>query len=131
MDESLFVNLKVLAKLEPFQKINTRGRLFKVSTSSDTPSYLPEFIKRWWDGSTRDSDFSRIRDLVAKAFNALRNDHDRRKIISHLRRAVDGLRSLAKTYEQDLTYVCRITALIENIEEETGRFVDDLLDMDD
>ena len=53
MDESLFVNLKVLAKLEPFQKINTRGRLFKVTASSDTTSYLPEFIKRWWDGSTR------------------------------------------------------------------------------
>ena len=34
MDESLWVNLKVIANLQPFQRINTRPRLFQISQSN-------------------------------------------------------------------------------------------------
>lgn len=136
-DEALYVNLKVLAKLQPYQRINTRHVLFHVSAleSSDTYTkvftHVPEFIKRWWEGSTRDSDFARIRDLITKSLELLQNDKSRQKIIEHLREAIQGLENLKKTYENDLTFKCRIVTLIENIRENIGdKNVDIVLDFD-
>ena len=53
-DEALYVNLKVLAQLEPYQRVNTRQVLFQVSPLQSNSTYtkvfthVPEFVKRWW-----------------------------------------------------------------------------------
>ena len=134
-DEALYVNLKVLAKLQPYQRLNTRQTLFQVTpvdSSNKLTAYLshvPEFIKRWMEGSSRDSDFNRIRDVVYKAFNNMKQEKERAKIIQHLQQASTGLTNLKKTYENDLTYTCRITTLIDDIKENIGQYdVDVVLD---
>lgn len=125
-DEALYVNLKVLAQLEPYQRVNTRQVLFQVSPLQSNSTYtkvfthVPEFVKRWWEGSTRDSDFARIKDLISKSLVQLKSEKSRQKIIEHLRDAVKGLQNLQKTYENDLTFKCRIITLIENIRENIG-----------
>ena len=136
-DEALYVNLKVLAQLQPYQRLNTRQTLFQVTqidSSNKFTAYLthvPEFIKRWMEGSSRDSDFNRIRDLVYKAFNNMKQEKERSKIIEHLQKASNGLSNLKKTYEKDLTYTCRITTLIDDIKENIGQYnVDLVLDED-
>ena len=92
---------------------------------------MPEWLKRWMEGSTRDSDFNRIRDLVYKAFNTMKNEKDRAKVMEHLKLASNGLSNLKKTYETDLTYTCRITTLIDDIKEHIGQYnVDVVLDDD-
>ena len=83
------------------------------------------------EGSSRDSDFNRIRDLVYKAFNNMKQEKERSKIIEHLQKASNGLSNLKKTYEKDLTYTCRITTLIDDIKENIGQYnVDLVLDED-
>ena len=102
-DEALYVNLKVLAQLQPYQRLNTRQTLFKVTpveTSNKLTEYfthMPEWLRRWMEGSTRDSDFSRIRDLIYKAFKTMQQERERQKIINHLKDAMTGLNNLKKT----------------------------------
>lgn len=132
-DEALYVNLKVLAQLQPYQRLNTRQTLFQVTPADSGNKFtaylthVPEFIKRWMEGSSRDSDFNRIRDLVYKSFNIMKQDKERQKIIEHLQQASTGLTNLKKTYENDLTYTCRITTLIDDIKENIGQYNVDLV----
>ena len=69
--EVTFVNLKVLAKLEPYQKLNTRRTHFQISTPAISNSYvaLPEFVLRWWAGSNRENDYIRLKELYFAAID--------------------------------------------------------------
>ncbi len=111
MDEALWVNLKVISKLEPFQKINTRSRLFQI-TQTDISSSLFESISRWWSKSSRSSDFDRIKDLYELAEKS--ND-DNERLVIHLKDSLKGLHSLQKTYEDDITLKARIDCLIDYV----------------
>jgi len=135
-DEALYVNLKVLAQLQPYQRLNTRQTLFQV-TPVDTNNrlteyftHMPEWLRRWLEGSSRDSDFNRIRDLIYKAFKTMEREKDRQKVITHLRDGMVGLTNLKKTYEGDLTYKARITTLIDDIKEHVGVYVEEVLEDD-
>lgn len=135
-DEALYVNLKVLAQLQPYQRLNTRQTLFQITpvdTNNRFTEYLthvPEWLRRWMEGSSRDSDFSRIRDLIYKAFKTMEREPQRQKIITHLRDAMTGLHNLKKTYETDMTYMARITTLIDDIKEHVGQYVEEVLEDD-
>lgn len=113
MSEALWVNLKILSKLQPFQRINTRGALFKC----DQPRMLriPEFLDRWISGATRDSDFNRIRDLYTMAKNTIGEQDE--KLKRHLVDSTKGLESLQKTYENDIMMKARIDTLLEEVKE--------------
>ena len=114
-EETMWVNLKVLSKLEPFQRLNTRRNFFSLSKNNGlTFIPFPAWFKRWLEGSTRDSDFSRIKDLYTCAQNHLKEDEDGR-LKTHLRDSLKGLYSLQKTYENDQTMLARIDTLIENV----------------
>lgn len=119
MDESLWVNLKVMSHLEPFQKINTRSRLFQISTSNNALSSITvlESLQRWWSKSSRSSDFERIKDLYEYAEKKLndKEEKDRERLKTHLRDSLKGLQSLQKTYEDDVTLKARIDCLIDYV----------------
>ena len=118
-DEPLYVNLKVLSQLQPFQKINTRAALFKISNTEPNTvvQYIPEFIQRWWSGSSRESDFLRIKDLYSTARENMENEKKRETLIKHLIESKRGLLILQKTYENDVTFKARIDNLMEVIDE--------------
>ena len=61
-EEAVWVNLKILAKLQPFEKLGTRRAHFEINPSTT----IPEFIYRWWNGANRESDFNRIKRPVQK-----------------------------------------------------------------
>lgn len=111
MDEALWVNLKVISKLEPFQKINTRSRLFQITQTTMSNSLL-DSLQRWWTKSSRSSDFDRIKDLYELAEKS--ND-DKDRLIQHLTESLKGLHSLQKTYEDDITLKARIDCLIDYV----------------
>lgn len=120
MDESLWVNLKVMSQLQPFQRINTRSRLFQISTNNNTSLSsisLLESIQRWWSKSSRSSDFERIKDLYEYAEKKLndKEEKDRERLQTHLRDSLKGLQSLQKTYEDDVTLKARIDCLIDYV----------------
>ena len=111
----VWVNLKVLAKLEPFQKLNTRRTHFQLQTYN-TSSWvtIPEFMVRWWIGSNRESDYNRLKDLYISAAKLLQtNEKDR--MLEHLKESLKGLQSLQKTYENDATTKAKIDWLIDSV----------------
>ena len=106
MDETL-VNLRILSRLQPFQRLNTRRALFEITPKR---KFLPEWLQRWWEGSSRESDFGRIRDVYVAAFE-YPNDNMR----NHLSESIKGLQSLKKTYETDQTMLARLDNLIDSV----------------
>lgn len=101
---NIIINLKVIACLQPYQRLNTRETLFHLNKYK----YIPEWVQRWFEGSSRDSDFTRISDLYTAAL-------ERNVELLHLTRSINGLQALKKTYAGDTTMVARIDTLIENI----------------
>jgi hypothetical protein len=115
--EVLFVNLKVLSRLQPFERINTRSTHFTINNNTSTgyvSKYLPDFVSRWWSGSTRESDLTRVRDLYVETIMRINENHDDAESLRcHLKESLIGLESLKKTYEDDTTMICRLETLME------------------
>jgi hypothetical protein len=114
LDPTVWVNLKVIARLQPFQRLHTRALLFRIQRHK----YVPEFLQRWWDGSSRDSDFGRLQDVVGVAlqYRAASDDESvSQHMEQHLMDAVRGFTALKKTYELDTTMNARLDTLIEVI----------------
>lgn len=111
-----WVNLKVLAKLEPFQKLNTRRTHFQLQTYS-TNSYIqiPEFVIRWWVGANRESDFQRLKELYSSAEKVLQDESQKQRMIDHLNDSLKGLSALQKTYETDATMKAKIDWLVDTV----------------
>ena len=109
MLRDVYVNLKVLGNLQPFERIQTRQKHFKIIRNS----ILPEWVYRFFDGSTRESDLQRIQDVCEIAMENV--DSDRDNVLEHLQYAKLGLLSLKKTYETDTTMLARIDTLIQSL----------------
>lgn len=111
-----WVNLKVLAKLEPFQKLNTRRTHFQLQTvSANSYVQIPEFVVRWWIGSNRESDFQRLKELYLSAAKILKEEPLRERMIRHLTDSLKGLNALQKTYETDATMKAKIDWLLDTV----------------
>ena len=108
-EEATWVNLKILAKLQPFEKLGTRRTHFEINPSHT----LQEAFFRWWIGANRESDFNRIKDLYRDAEKLLETQPARAK--EHITESIKGLHSLQKTYEKDITMKARIDCLIDDV----------------
>tara|TARA_B110000008_G_scaffold271037_1_gene302000 strand:+ start:1100 stop:1471 length:372 start_codon:yes stop_codon:yes gene_type:complete len=108
-EEAVWVNLKIMAKLQPFEKLGTRRAHFEINPSTT----IPEFLHRWWNGANRESDFNRIKDMYKKTDSLIEKHPDRAK--KHIRESIKGLESLQKTYENDITMKARIDCLIDDV----------------
>lgn len=108
-NEATWVNLKILSKLQPFEKLGTRKKHFEINPSHT----LQEAWFRWWNGASRESDFDRIKDLYKDAYKLKEEQPERTK--AHIFDSVKGLQSLQKTYEKDITMKARIDCLIDDV----------------
>ena len=108
-EEIVWVNLKILAQLKPFEKLGTRRTHFEINPSTT----IPEALYRWWNGANRESDFNRIKDLYKEAEKLKSKDIDRMR--EHIQNSVRGLQALQKTYENDITMKARIDFLIDDV----------------
>ena len=105
--EDILINLRVIACLEPYQRLHTRQVHFRIYEHK----ILPEWLARWLDGATRRSDFGRIRDTFITAMENI--DHP--GMIDQVKKARHGLESLKKTYENDQTMQARIDTLMDMV----------------
>jgi hypothetical protein len=111
-----WVNLKVLSKLEPFQKLNTRRTHFQLQTyTSNSYIQIPEFVIRWWVGSNRESDFQRLKELYQSASKVLNDSSQKQRMVKHLKDSLKGLEALQKTYETDATMKAKIDWLVDTV----------------
>ena len=108
--EDILINLRVIACLEPYQRLHTRQVHFRIYEHR----FLPEWLTRWLDGATRRSDFGRIRDVYLTALENIEHPGMR----AQLELSRHGLESLKKTYENDRTMIARVDTLIEMVYKE-------------
>ena len=62
-DNSIIINLKVIAAIQPNDKINTSDNFLNL----ETKNLLPQSIKRWWRGDDRNESLSRLDELITEA----------------------------------------------------------------
>lgn len=108
--EAIIVNLKVLHKLEPYQKLNTKLKHFTISTLG----WVPDWARRWYFSQSRESDYQRLQDLYKCTFKLLEKKTNR-YILPDLRNSMKGLINLKKTYEGDITFSARMDYLMDSI----------------
>ena len=95
---------------------------------------MPEMILRWWDGSSRHSDFRAILDCYDNAATTLRTlaaetDSSTARatetaLVRRLRESLHGLQMLRRTYADDITLVSRIQRLEERVQQLCAPFPD-------
>ena len=121
------VNLSVLNKLQLGERLRCRhGRFFQLYHRRDGRFTLtmPETLLRWWDGSSRHSDFRAVLDVynagMVEIAHLRREDGEvakatERQLLQRMTDSLRGLRVLERTYAEDVTLVSRIQRLRERV----------------
>lgn len=115
-EDVVWINLKVLARIPPYHRLNTQNELFYIEKNS---LWNPVALWRFFRGDNREAAIKRIDDLVEKATVLLEKvsaDQVYRKLVDHLVGAKQGLQNLQKTYVEDLTMTASIERLLDKIE---------------
>jgi hypothetical protein len=115
-EDVVWINLKVLARIPPYHRLNTHNELFYIEKNS---LWNPVALWRFFRGDNREAAIKRIDDLVEKAtvmLDKITVNHVYRKLVDHLVGAKQGLQNLQKTYLEDLTMTASIERLLDKIE---------------
>ena len=119
VEDITLINLKVMGKLDPHVKIDTQSSLFKTRTLSRWQ--WPDWIRRWFNGTSREVDISKIQQLYSNAFSlALGDSPIVEQITKDLKRSVRGLKNLKITYDDDTTMAAQIDLIISKVENIIG-----------
>ena len=105
-DNAIIINLKVIAAIQPNDKINTSDKYLNL----ESKNALPQFIKRWWRGDDRNESLSRLDELITDALT--KNDPI---MIENIKNTITGLNNLKNTYSKCIQTVARINTIIEKI----------------
>ena len=105
-DNSIIINLKVIAAIQPNDKINTSDNFLNL----ESKNLLPQSIKRWWRGDDRNESLSRLDELITEA---LTRKHP--IVIDNIKNTITGLNNLKNTYSKCIQTVARINTIIEKI----------------
>ena len=114
--DTSFVNLKILAKLQPFERLNTRSPLFYVEKENSFP--FPVFLLRWWRNDGREHCVTRLKELYAYVLEYLdnANSEEQNRIGEHLYESSIGINNLKKTYCGDTTTISQLENILDSIQ---------------
>lgn len=140
--ETVCVNLEVLASLRLGEKLRVRhGRFWELYGRNERGHIrfnVPEAVVRWWDGSSRHSDFNSILDNFNIAFEKLRalekedsfaSKKIAKQLVHRMKESQKGLSVLSRTYQDDVTLCARIRCLQERIQQKVPVGEDELSDV--
>ncbi len=105
-DNAIIINLKVIASIQPNDKINTSDNFLNI----ETKNLIPQFVKRWWRHDDRNESLNRIDDIITEALgknNAI--------ILENVEGALPGLNNFKSTYSKCIQTIARINTIIEKI----------------
>lgn len=102
--DTLFINLKVLGLVKPYNKLNSQNELLYIETTS---GFYPTWMRRMIYGDNRMATVRRIDEIAYKSSQyykeECRTEDERVRLIEHLRNARKGVANLKKTYLDDGT----------------------------
>jgi hypothetical protein len=116
-DNSIIINLKVIAAIQANDKINTSDNFLNL----ESKNLLPQSIKRWWRGDDRNESLSRLDELITEALTK-----NNPIMIENIKNTITGLNNLKNTYSKCIQTVARINTIIEKI----NNTIDNDLDME-
>lgn len=105
-NDTIIVNLKVIGSLKPNEKIITNDSYLNI----EAVGIVPQAIKRWWRGDSRDECLKLIDSIITTAL-----DQDTDSVQSALTGTLKGLGSLKQTYAKCTQTVARIDTIIDKI----------------
>jgi len=115
LSETIMINLKVMTQLEPYVKLDTSKSLFRAYS---TNHYTPSWLRRWWFGSSRIVDMSKVHQLYQNAIELIYTEHhDLDRIKEDLLASVKGIKNLKITYQDDTTISSQLDVILGNIAE--------------
>jgi len=116
--DTLFINLKVLVLLKPYQKLNSQNELLYIEGSM---SIFPTFVRRMIYGDNRMSTVRRIDEIAFKSGqyykDVNRTEDERSRLICHLTNARKGVANLKKTYDQDVTTISHLENSLDKMDQ--------------
>ncbi len=127
--DELFVNLKVLGKVEPGDKLIVAGRIWVL----DKFRGIQTTFYRWWHRESRQTTTEALQNLLELTFTTLNNAmvsyninnnvddlYIIQTIFTELKNAAKGLSKLKVTYEGDAALVSKIDVNLGDINKTTG-----------
>ena len=109
--EEIMINLKILHKLEKNQKLITRGSYLNV----ETPSLVPEFLRRWNRQDNRTETLKKINVIVNAAIDLINKHDDTFNIKEYLTNAKEGINNLKETYSTCCQTCARLDIILDKI----------------
>lgn len=120
--DRLLINLKIIASLEPYQKLNTKsGHQLVIESAWTSTSFY-----RWLREDTRHNTVKRISEILEEANNVLNvgssiskeyvSDEYRGRVIAQLKDTRSGMVNLRITYESDPTITAHFDVLLERVD---------------
>lgn len=108
--DELIINLKILSQLEKNRKLITKESYLNLE--SDNTIQVPESLKRWFRGDSRDESLKKIDNIIVKAIGMIDKYDD---LENYLKDSVIGLENLKDTYSKCTQTRARIDVIIEKI----------------
>ena len=119
--EEIIINLRILNQLDKNQKLITRGSYLNI----ETPSLIPEFIRRWNRQDNRFETIKKINSVINSAIKLI--DTDKFNMKQYLTDSKGGIDNLKETYAT-CTHTCaRLDLILDKI---NGSNIDLNLDLD-
>ena len=105
-DNALIINLKVIAAIQPNDKLNTSDNYLNIESNT----IVPVSIKRWWRSDDRNESLNRIDQIITDALTK-----NSPLIDSNIKESIVGLNNFKKTYSKCTQSIARINTIIEKI----------------
>lgn len=125
--DQLLTSLKIVGRIRQHERISTTGSIVR----NDGQQTGTQALRRWWAGENRERNLEDVRRLVDTAFHDLdllrTKDEEQAsnkvyviRLETELRAAMQGLRNLKSTYEDDSVSSARIDVLCDRITTQLG-----------
>ena len=105
-DNALIINLKVIAAIQPNDKLNTSDNYLNIESNT----IVPVSLKRWWRSDDRNESLTRIDQIVTEALAM-----DNHIVETNVKDSISGLNNFKKTYSKCRQSIARIDTIIEKI----------------
>jgi len=106
--EDIITNLNVLSNLEQSKKLVTKD----VYLNIEQDTIIPEFIKRWLRGDSRDNTIKKINSVIEESISQLDNYPE---LYDYLQNAKKGINNLKETYSTCSQTKARLDTIIFKI----------------
>lgn len=105
-DNALIINLKVIAAIQPNDKLNTSDNYLNIESNT----IIPVSVKRWWRSDDRNESLNRIDQIITDALTK-----NSPLIDSNIKESILGLNNFKRTYSKCTQSIARINTIIEKI----------------